>query len=200
MKKLLVCFILWGMMSPLSQAQVVLNPNIGVAFSDLEASNDFLTIEGSSALRIGIDFRVGNKDIFFQPGVHYLRQSVDVTAFGINTEGETRVQNLQIPLAAGIRITPRENMVALRGKAGVVPTFLLQLDESEELQLTKDDVASYRTDAVVGLGLDLALLITLDVQYSFGLQDYLEEGDGSEGLFMVTAGIKFGRGNALYGR
>jgi hypothetical protein len=200
MKKLLICFVLWGVFSSLSQAQVVLNPNIGIAFSDLDASNDFLALEGSSALRVGIDFRVGNKDVFFQPGVHYLRQSVDVTAFGINTDGETRVQNVQIPLAVGLRITPRENMLALRGKAGVVPTFLLQLDESEELQLTKDDVAFYRTDAVVGLGVDIALLITLDVQYSFGLQDYLEEGDGSEGLLMVTAGIKFGRGNPLYGR
>lgn len=200
MKKLLICFVLWGVFSSLSQAQVVLNPNIGIAFSDLDASNDFLALEGSSALRVGIDFRVGNKDVFFQPGVHYLRQRLDVTAFGINADGETSVQNLQIPLAAGLRITPRENMLALRGKAGVVPTFLLQLDESEELQLTKDDVASYRTDAVVGLGVDIALLITLDVQYSFGLQDYLEEGDGSEGLFMVTAGIKFGRGNTLYGR
>ena len=200
MKKLLICFVLWGVFSSLSQAQVVLNPNIGIAFSDLDASNDFLALEGSSALRVGIDFRVGNKDVFFQPGVHYLRQRVDVTAFGINTDGETRVQNVQIPLAVGLRITPRENMLALRGKAGVVPTFLLQLDESEELQLTKDDVASYRTDAVVGLGVDIALLITLDVQYSFGLQDYLEEGDGSEGLLMVTAGIKFGRGNTLYGR
>jgi opacity protein-like surface antigen len=200
MKKLLICFVLWGVLSSPSQAQVVLNPNIGIAFSDLDASNDFLALEGSSALRVGIDFRVGNKDVFFQPGVHYLRQSVDVTAFGINAEGETRVQNLQVPLAAGLRITPRENMLALRGKAGIVPTFLLQLDESTELQLTKDDVAGYRTDVVVGMGLDIALLITLDVQYSFGLQDYLEEGDGSEGLLMVTAGIKFGRGNALYGR
>ncbi len=200
MKKLLICFVLWGVLSSPSQAQVVLNPNIGIAFSDLDASNDFLALEGSSALRVGIDFRVGNKDVFFQPGVHYLRQSVDVTAFGINAEGETRVQNLQVPLAAGLRITPRENMLALRGKAGIVPTFLLQLDESAELQLTKDDVAGYRTDVVVGMGLDIALLITLDVQYSFGLQDYLEEGDGSEGLLMVTAGIKFGRGNALYGR
>ncbi len=200
MKKLLVCFILLGVIPPLSGGQVVLNPNVGVAFSDLDASNDNLTVEGTSALRVGMDFRIGNKDVFFQPGVHYLRQSVDVTAFGINAEGETRVQNLQIPLAAGLRITPRENMIALRGKAGIVPTFLLQLDESAELQLTKDDVAGYRTDAVVGVGLDVALLITLDVQYSFGLQDYLEEGDGSEGLFMITAGIKFGRGNALYGR
>lgn len=200
MKKLLICFVFLGVLPSLSEAQVVLNPNVGVAFSDLDAGNDFLALEGSSALRVGIDFRVGNKDVFFQPGIHYLRQKVDVTAFGINAGGETRVQNLQVPLAVGLRITPRENMLALRGKAGVVPTFLLRLDESEELQLTKDDVASYRTDAVVGLGVDIALLITLDVQYSFGLQDYLEEGDGSEGLFMVTAGIKFGRGNTLYGR
>lgn len=181
-------------------AQVVINPKAGLHITDLRASDGQIEIDGRNGFQFGADFRIGNRNLFFNPGIHYFSNRFEVDVIGLMTDGDSRVQQLRVPLAFGLRLSPRENMFALRAKAGVVSSLLLGVDESETLQLERDDVRPYRAEGMVGLGLDVALLITIDVQYAFGLQDYLDNGDGSEGYLVISAGVKFGRGNALYGR
>lgn len=180
----------------------MLNPKAGAHFTNLEANNNDFSIDGANGVQVGLDLRVGNKSLFFNPGIHYFtnRNEISAQVLGADLSGESRVQQLRIPLAIGLRLTPRENPLALRAKAGIQPTFRLAAEEVGQLPFVEDDVRSFRTDALLGVGLDVAMLFTLDVQYAVGLQEYLEEGSGTEGYLLLSAGIKFGRGKALYGR
>lgn len=202
MKKLLLAYLLvWGTALTLS-AQVVINPKAGLHFTNLEASGSSFSLEGTNGFQAGIDLRIGNKDLYFNPGVHYFTNKNEVLArvAGVDLSGESRIQQLRLPVAVGLRLTPRENMLALRAKAGVQPAFRLNVEELGELPLVEEDVRTFRTDVLLGVGLDLALLFTLDIQYAVGIQEYLEDGSGTESYFLISAGFKFGRGKALYGR
>jgi len=202
MQQLLITLIVLCGVGASLPAQVVLNPKAGIHFTNLEANSNDLAIDGANGFQAGVDFRVGNKPVFFNPGIHYFssRNNIRAQVLGVEISDESRVQQLRLPLAVGLRLNPREDILAFRVKAGVQPTFRLGVEEVGELPFAEDDVRSFRTDALIGIGVDIALLFTFDVQYAVGLQEYLEEGTGTEGYLLLSAGIKFGRGNALYGR
>lgn len=202
MKQLLITLVGLFACNLALSGQVVLNPKVGVHFTNLEASNDAFILDGASGFQAGLDLRIGNKPFFFNPGLYYFtnRNEISAQVLGADLSGESRVQQLRIPLAIGLRLNPREDLLAFRAKAGVQPTFRLAAEEVGELPFVEDDVRSFRTDALIGIGVDIALLFTVDVQYAVGLQEYLKEGSGTEGYLLLSAGIKFGRGRSLYGR
>lgn len=202
MKQLLIVLVFLLGTGATLPAQVVLNPKAGAHFTSLEANSEDFRIEGANGFQAGIDLRIGNKPIFFNPGIHYFssRNEISAEVLGAEITGESRVQQLRLPLAIGLRLNEREDLLAFRAKAGVQPTFRLDAEEVGELPFVEDDVRSFRADALIGVGVDIALLFTFDMQYAVGLQEYLEDGNGTEGYFLLSAGIKFGRGKSLYGR
>src|SRR5690606_5184342 len=54
-----------------SQAQVRINPQIGVNLSALDAKIGDLKTEAKAGWNAGVDFRIGDGFIYLSPGAHY---------------------------------------------------------------------------------------------------------------------------------
>ena len=191
-----------------AQAQVAFNPKVGVNFSKITSQNVALSEDGVKAgLNAGIDFRIGGTDnwVFFQPGLHYynigsrFRASIeDQTGVdGVNTDIEdvVNIHSLKVPLNAGVYLTGTEGAVHVRLNAGVVPTFVIGVGNSD-IDITPDDIESINWGLNGGLGFDFSL-VTLDFNYEHGLSNIISNIEainapninGRNRLFTISLGI-----------
>lgn len=178
-----------------THAQVTVNPKIGVNISGIDTELEDIRAEARVGWNAGVDFRIGEGWLFFNPGLHYFSYSADLKKDVslpevIKLEDETSIRNLKLPLNAGIRLTGDGGLLKIYAKGGVTPTLLLGVEERPDFSFTEDDLNDITWGANVGVGLDVWFL-TVDANYEIGLTDYFEEAEGKNNMFTLSVGVKF---------
>jgi len=194
MKKLfLFSLLLFTVLS--LRAQVTFNPKIGVNVSGLDARIDDFRSEARAGWNAGFDLRIGERMVFFQPGVHIYNMTAQLSQEpGLDDvnflQDQTTIQLVKFPVNMGIRLTGTNGLLNIYALAGVTPTLLAGVRESSSFSLTEDDINDFTYGANIGAGVDLFFL-SLDVRYEVGLNDFYSNSPGRNNILTANVGIRF---------
>ena len=177
-------------------AQMTLNPKVGVNISALDAKIQDLTAEARVGWNAGVDVRFGDGMCFFYPGVHYhsmsarLFKDVEDTE-GVSLKDETTIQSVRVPLNLGVRLTGEGGLLNIQAKGGVTPSYVLGVQEREgSINFSKDDLTNLTWSANVGVGVDIWFL-TADLSYDVGLTNFFNDAEGKNNMVTLSVGVKF---------
>lgn len=170
------------------QAKVKINPKVGVNISAIEAELEDIRSSARAGWNAGIDVRIGNP-LFISPGLHFFNYSAsledrinDVDNFRL--EDKTTIQSIKAPVNVGLKI------LGLHAKAGIVPTYVLGVDEKADYSFDIDDLNRLTWGFNLGAGIDF-LFLTVDANYEIGISDYFKNAEGANNVLTLNVGLKF---------
>lgn len=197
--KTLTTTLLFALGFSAAQAQVQVNPQMGLTYQHLTDAPAGTTFEGAVGWQLGADVRFGDR-LFFQPGAFFGRNATVVSMDnGDNTTIEDNLMrtNLKLKALAGYRIIDSYNF-DLRFMAGPTYDVLLSVDNKDDkIAWNKGDFnnGSFNVDA--GLGFDFGYF-TLEPSASFGLSRAFKDAEGLKDIgskyltYGLTIGVNFG--------
>lgn len=174
------------LMSSLGYAQKVdrplyVNPKGGINISGLSEELKGLK-QGSAQIgySAGIDFRIGDGVVFFQPGAFFyeynaeyrITEPVLAQSGTVSYNTDILVQSIKVPTQLGIRVFTTK-LLAVRANLGPAFNFAVNIEEDPLFPLNPDHFKTVSVGGVVGAGVDLTVF-TIDLNYEFGLSDYVE--------------------------
>ncbi|NRB62417.1 MAG: outer membrane beta-barrel protein [Saprospiraceae bacterium] len=176
-------------------AQIDIVPRFGVHASGLDAKLADFKTEASTGWNAGIDLQLGRGMVYLQPGAHYHRFNADLTSNpdiegALELKGKTTISQIKTPLNLGVRLTGEDGLIDVYALGGVVPTFLMGVQESETFAFDEGDLNDFTWGTNVGLGLNVWFL-NLDVRYEWGLTDFLVDSSAKNNVFTATVGVRF---------
>ncbi|MBL7790793.1 MAG: outer membrane beta-barrel protein [Saprospiraceae bacterium] len=178
------------------QAQVRINPKVGVNISALDTKIQDITAEARAGWNVGVDVRAGKGLVFFNPGVHYYsftaRLVSDVVDEGqqLKPSEETMIQSVRVPVNLGINITGQGGLIGLHLKGGVTPAYVIGVKERPNYNFDIETLNRFTMGANVGLGVDI-LFFTVDANYEIGLNEFFKDAAGKNNMLSLNVGIKF---------
>ncbi|WKN42038.1 porin family protein [Tunicatimonas pelagia] len=194
MKKYILFFVSLSVIAvSTTVAQVRVNPKIGLNASSLTTENAEWEEDGvRTGVNLGVDFRIGDDGeswFFFQPGIHYYSIGAQLIndANAERVDDVVAINSLKVPLNGGFYLTGTDGILAVRLNGGVVPTFMLGVEDND-LGLDRDDFRSFNLGLNAGIGIDL-FFATLDIGYEWGLTEFFEAGEGQNRMFAVSLGV-----------
>lgn len=178
-----------------AMAQVKVLPKVGLNFSGVDAKLQDLRAEARVGWNAGVDFRVGDGVLFLNPGLHYYSYTArliqDVSENNpVKFQDETTIENMKLPVNLGIHITGDDGLLGLHIKGGIVPTYVIGVDEKAGFSFSKEDLNTFTLGANVGAGVDI-LFLTVDANYEMGLNDFFADAEGKNNMFTLSVGLKF---------
>lgn len=159
-------------------AQLQLNPQIGVTFTDLSvAPKDILGVElnteGKAGILVGADLRIGGK-LYIQPGLFVIGTKTvyrydngvivdqsEITRYGAKLKG-----------LVGYKLI--DNSFTLRVMGGPSYDFQLSLNAEDNPYFDKDQFKSGIFNLDAGVGVDI-LFLTAEIGYSWAFTDTFDE-------------------------
>jgi hypothetical protein len=173
-----------------------INPIVGLSFSSLYSAPPNYSSTARVGWLIGCNFRFGNR-FFFQPGIDYMginSQIQSTSNVTVNSNVQTDINVLRIPLLVGFRLFRTSDPVNLSFHAGVSADFVTSINTNNNA-LQSDEYNSPFWGGVIGAGLDFAFL-TFDLDYDYGLSQIFEPsyqpyGSGPRsGSVIMTVGVR----------
>lgn len=179
----------------LATAQVRVSPKVGLNVSAIDAKLNDFEAQARTGWHAGLDFRIGDGVLFLNPGIQYYSYTARLmndlnTDTEINFEEETTIQSLKAPLNIGLRVTGDNGLLGLHLKGGIVPTYVMSVNEVNDFNFDKDQLNSLTWGANMGVGVDF-LFLTADLTYEAGLSDYFKDATGRNNLLSLSVGLKF---------
>ena len=213
---------------------IAIGPKVGYQTSKLSYQKADIKSSFSNHFIAGLFGRVTIGRIYVQPEVLYFKTSNvfdgHVTGVesdnlfnlptGANVNLTLNQMNLQVPVLVGVKIIDLD-LVALRAQVGPTANVVLKSQtlfdktytingQQENMENTTTD-QKFNTKSIswglqAGLGIDVLDLITLDINYNFGLSkvfenlnnttlgetfDFSNIDNTKQNMFMVTVGLKF---------
>ena len=213
---------------------IAIGPKVGYQTSKLSYQKADIKSSFSNHFIAGLFGRVTIGRIYVQPEVLYFKTSNifdgHVTGVesdnlfnlptGANVNLTLNQMNLQVPVLVGVKIIDLD-LVALRAQVGPTANVVLKSQtlfdktytingQQENMENTTTD-QKFNTKSIswglqAGLGVDVLDLITLDINYNFGLSkvfenlnnttlgetfDFSNIDNTKQNMFMVTVGLKF---------
>jgi hypothetical protein len=213
---------------------IAIGPKVGYQTSKLSYQKADIKSSFSNHFIAGLFGRVTIGRIYVQPEVLYFKTSNvfdgHVTGVesdnlfnlptGANVNLTLNQMNLQVPVLVGVKIIDLD-LVALRAQVGPTANVVLKSQtlfdktytingQQENMENTTTD-QKFNTKSIswglqAGLGVDVLDLITLDINYNFGLSKVFENLNNTtlgetfdfsnidntrQNMFMVTVGLKF---------
>ena len=213
---------------------IAIGPKVGYQTSKLSYQKADIKSSFSNHFIAGLFGRVTIGRIYVQPEVLYFKTSNvfdgHVTGVesdnlfnlptGANVNLTLNQMNLQVPVLVGVKIIDLD-LVALRAQVGPTANVVLKSQtlfdktytingQQENMENTTTD-QKFNTKSIswglqAGLGVDVLDLITLDINYNFGLSkvfenlnnttlgetfDFSNIDNTKQSMFMVTVGLKF---------
>ncbi len=185
-KSLLVLVAVSGsVMAQRADKSIYVNPKVGMNISGLTDELEGVSSSGKAGYNVGLDLRLGDGLVFFQPGVFYYQYNTKYTIVesSLLPNGQTtyktdvKVSSIKVPVQMGIRILTTD-LISVRANLGPAFNFPVDVNSDEDFVLKRGDYKSATVGGVVGAGVDLAIF-TFDLNYEFGLSDYVEFKDPS---------------------
>lgn len=169
-------------------------PQAGLTLSTLASEPESLSSKAKVGYMVGGSLRFGSRP-FVQPGIYYQRTTIKAEVLdGLTSqtlEDDLGVSSLWIPVQVGINII-NADLLDLHINGGPTATIVTSVADNE-FGLVKDDYESLVWGAVVGAGVDFAIL-SVDASYEFGLSKVLKEDNDSktkQNVFRFAAGLRF---------
>ena len=179
-------------------AQLKVNPQLGVVFTDLTEDLPGVESKADVGLQLGLDLRIGDR-FYFQPGGHIGRSATTVKYTFTDTtviEDDLIRTTVKFKALVGYDLIHR-SIFKMRVNAGPTYEALLSVDsKDDDIAFNKDDynAGSFNMDA--GAGLDLAMM-SAEAGISYGLSRAYKDAGELEGkakyfTFYITLGIVIG--------
>ncbi|WP_417590275.1 outer membrane beta-barrel protein [Owenweeksia hongkongensis] len=174
-----------SVMAQRADKSVYVNPKVGMNISGLTDELEGVSSSGKAGYNVGLDLRLGDGLVFFQPGVYYYQYNTKYTIVesSLLPNGQTtyktdvKVSSIKVPVQMGIRLLTTD-IISVRANLGPAFNFPVDVNSDEDFVLKRGDYKSATVGGVVGAGVDLAIF-TFDLNYEFGLSDYVEFKDPS---------------------
>lgn len=178
-----------------SQAQVRINPQVGVNVSALDAKIGDLRTEAKAGWNAGVDFRIGDGFIYLSPGAHYYSNTARLLRDFENPDidmwkDETTIQSIKAPLNLGFNLTGGSKLLGIRAEGGIVPTFVTGVKETDTYSLNIEDLNRLTWAYNLGVGVDV-LFLTADLSYEIGQANFFKDAEGKNNMLTLSLGVKF---------
>lgn len=160
-------------------------PKVGLDLATATLDQNAIKTQLNSNSQLGIFFQFG-RILYLQPEFYYAMRQETPLAAGSSA---TKVNSLKIPVLIGLRLI-NLGIVSAHVMAGPQGTFFLS--ETKPIATVKRQSSAYNFQ--LGAGADILGFITVDLRYSFGLNNTL--GTQIQGLDLksavnATIGLKF---------
>ncbi|PHN06427.1 outer membrane beta-barrel protein [Flavilitoribacter nigricans] len=178
-----------------AQAQLKVNPQVGVNVSALDAKIGDLRTEAKAGWNAGVDFRIGEGFIYLNPGAHYYSNTARLMRDFENPDldmwkDETTIQSVKTPINIGFNLTGNNKFLGIRAEGGFVPTFVTGVKETESYSLSIEDLNRLTWGYNLGVGVDV-LFLTADLNYEIGQANFFKGVDGKNNMLTLSLGVKF---------
>lgn len=178
-----------------AQAQLRVNPQIGVNVSALDAKIGDLKTEAKAGWNAGVDFRLGEGFIYLNPGAHFYSNTArllrDFEDPNIDMwKDETQIQSIKTPINIGFNLTGGSKFLGIRAEGGIVPTYVIGVKETESYSLNIEDLNRLTWGYNLGVGVDV-LFLTADLSYEIGQANFFKDIDGKNNMLTLSLGVKF---------
>ncbi len=168
------------------QAQVTLNPKVGISLSDMKDATADVDTKGRLGYQAGVDLRVGSM-LYLQPGIYLQQTGLEQEVAGGITYN-LDVRGIHIPVLVGLR--GGTGLAGFRIVAGPALTLVQSVKDNAGL-VTEDDLTTRRLGGMVGVGVDVVGL-TVDLSGEFGMTKFFEQGsDNKLRTIRLSAGLRF---------
>lgn len=163
-------------------------PKAGLDLSTPTIDQNDIKTQLKSNNQIGFFVQFGKK-LYLQPEIYYATAKETRTFLTGSGPEEVTVNSLKVPVLLGIKLIDL-GIVSIHAMAGPMCTFFLSESKTDP-EITHPK--SFYT-LQMGGGVDLFSLVTLDVRYSVGLEDHVQEQINDltwKSGVNVTLGVKF---------
>ncbi|WP_201747741.1 outer membrane beta-barrel protein [Dyadobacter flavalbus] len=169
-------------------------PMVGVHASNFNADFKEGTADGRTGWNAGLDFRIHMKRFFIQPGAHYFSSSLRVTSEDSISSAPLldgpRIHSLKVPVMIGLYLTKaNKGFFKANIKGGIVGTYVLDVDDNNQAQFSKNNIEDYSYGLNAGLGLEFGF-ITLDFSHEWGMSPLFKQNDIKNNVLRATLGFK----------
>ncbi len=171
------------------EAQVKVNPNVGVTFSKL---SDGASTKIRSSYVVGVDVRIGGT-LNFIPGLYFgnVGTDIDYNKNSVTYQFDNSINTLQLRTLLGLNIV---NTKVLRIRAIAGPTLHWTVKSFDIEQKNINTAIAFLN---FGAGVDLGIL-TLDLRYEYGLTNVFDESgpenikiDAKNNILIFSVGLVF---------
>lgn len=164
---------------------------IGGTANSLAVSSDQYDASGNFGYIIGAKYKRG-KFFYWELGARYNAAIYSLTDASTesSTEDNLSINSIDVPVNVGVNIlSVVSRLVGLRAYVGAVPTFTTGVG-SNNLNITKDDINSFRMYGQAGLGVDIAFFF-LETGVNYGFTDVFKEINSNPTQLFVNLGFRF---------
>lgn len=187
--------------------RLVLNPQVGFNIAKLTTDADEIKTSAKAGFELGGNLRLGlnsENSVYLSPGILFHRTSTsaetDPDFEDFDIEDDLDLTAFQVPVLLGFKLSQNAS-ASVRLFAGAGVSIVTDVEENE-FTIDKDNVEDIIWSGIAGGGVDLGI-ISIDLQYDFGLTDVIDEaGIDEEDLgdsfkttkantFRVLAGLTF---------
>lgn len=194
-KAFLLIFILSFAGVTVASAQIVVIPMAGLNLSKLKYDMPDGNTVPLSGYQVGANMRIGSSG-FLQLGAFYHRygnrfEGIDTTTLEPFST-DMKISGVLVPIQFGFSVY-NVDILKIRLMAGInigIPTSM----DSNELNLTKDDLNGSNIEIAVGFGVDIFRLV-VDVNFGFAMNDLFSDPtrNSSKNLYTLNVGYLIGK-------
>lgn len=160
---------------------------VGGTVNSISVSSNQYDASGNVGYMIGAKYKRG-KFFYWELGARYNAASFSFTE--LSTRDNLRINSVDVPVNIGINLlSVASRLVGLRAYVGAVPTFTTGI-ANNKLNITKDDINSFRMYGQAGLGVDIAFFF-LETGVNYGFTDVFENINSKHTQVFINLGFRF---------
>ncbi len=169
-----------------AQAQVAINPKVGVSISDLNSTTADVDTKSRLGYQAGVDLRLGGA-VYLQPGAHYQQTGLEQSS-NLSGSYDIDARGLHFPVLVGIRTGL--GLAGVRIVAGPALTIVRSVKDNDG-GIVKADLTERRWGGMAGVGVDL-LGLTVDLSGEVGFTKFFETGSNEKlRTIRLSGGLRF---------
>jgi outer membrane lipoprotein-sorting protein len=160
---------------------------VGGTVNSISVSSNQYDASGNFGYMIGAKYKRG-KFFYWELGARYNAASFSFTE--LSTKDNLRINSVDVPINIGVNLlSVTSRLVGLRAYIGAVPTFTTGV-ANNKLNITKDDINSFRMYGQAGLGVDIAFFF-LETGVNYGFTDVFENINSKHTQVFINLGFRF---------
>ena len=160
---------------------------IGGTFNSISVSSNQYDASGNVGYMIGAKYKRG-RFFYWELGARYNAASFSFTE--LSTKDNLRINSIDVPINVGVNLLSiTSRLVGLRAYVGAVPTFTTGV-ANNKLNITKDDINSFRMYGQAGIGVDIAFFF-LETGVNYGFTDVFENINSNHTQVFINLGFRF---------
>jgi len=160
---------------------------LGATINNMSVSSDEYNSSSGIGYIIGAKYKRG-RFFYWELGARY--NATNYSLIDGITEDDLKINSIDIPINVGINLLSiTSRLVGLRLYLGAVPTFTTNVSDNL-LNITKDDINSFRMYGQAGIGVDVAFFF-LETGLNYGFSDVFNELNSNPTQVFVNLGFRF---------